>query len=193
MAKSTKTVIPTISSPNPGMLAWLNNQSGSESTGESPGDQKQPDGHDAGQPVVTTSVSAAELASQEVVKQPDQPTDPQSVEEQTEIALPEEAAPVAEKRKQKSKGIESNLSGKSYAETFFKKQENQESGGEFKPVRITEESHWLLSVLVEEARRQGSKLTVGDFIQNLLADHRIVHKEEVDTLIGQWKTRKKIS
>jgi|GEM_PF-7048466 len=119
----------------------------------------------------------------------DQQVEPAQSVMQPEIPVEQPGTPVVAKRV-RSKG-ERGGSQDTYSETFFKKPERTEMAS--KPIRVSEESHWLLAVLVEEARRRGHKLTVGDLIENLLANHRNVHKDAVDELLQQWKVRKKIA
>lgn len=117
-----------------------------------------------------------------------------SVDRVTKPVLPVASdTPVTKKGKHKG---ESSLSGKTYSEVFFKKPvktEEADAESDFKLIRISEDSHWVLTFLVGAARRLGNKLTLGDLIENLLANHREVYKGEIDEIMNQWKTRRKIS
>ena len=198
MAKSNKNTVPAIKPPSSGMMEWLNQNSNAT--------QLPVTESAANQPVdVIQGVSIAEIpvegipksdvaesaAFQPVTVGAEQGQIPSSSED-LENGITAPKLPVASTApKVKSRGGEK---GKSYPETFFKKPEkSDESGSDSKPIRISEESHWLLSVLVEQARRQGNKLTVGNLIENLLADHRLVHKQAVDELLADWKARKRIA
>ncbi|CCH57591.1 hypothetical protein BN8_p06784 (plasmid) [Fibrisoma limi BUZ 3] len=201
MAKSKNNQPVTINPPSGGMRAWLdqNDTAGSQSVDSQTQPKKD---SDPGKELDHAPVPAPEQPSV-VLEKTDEPTvEPAQATGKPEIASVEETvvpatevapnAPLAPvQRKAKSKVGEGSKAG-SYSETFFKKPVKSESSpGEVKPVRISEDSHLLLSIIVSEARRQGHKLNVGDFIDNLLADHRAVHKPEVDALIANWKTRKR--
>ena len=204
MAKSNKNTIPTINPPNGGMRAWLNQNdpatSGSAADGTSTREETttvKVEDSQPGVPTETQVVEKPEIVNSATVEETSQPsksdegikgkdvsTSPESVATSAVASIP---------RKSKNKGGEDAKSS-SYLETFFKKpvKENGTSlASDGKPVRITEESHYLLSVLVSEARRQGYKLNVGDLIDNLLTHHRSEHKSEVDELIAKWKARKR--
>ena len=208
MAKKTTTAVPTIRD-NHVLASWLNQES---QTAGSPVDAE------TNQKVASTSITeeptdkepGVEGVTSEPVQTATRPTVAEAVRgEKGETSNSVLNAPlidssrqdaplvtpsVAGARKGKNK-VEGSLSSKPYLETFFKKPiktELSDSVSESKPIRISEDSHWLLSVLVESARRLGNKLTVGDLIENLLTDHREVYKGEVNELINQWKARKKI-
>lgn len=202
MAKAKTSAIPTIK-PNSSLMNWLNQESqtadNSASTESVPRKVETAEkGDEQAIAVDTQSSSADEKAGQESTSELVQPEvdevtrpDNQELEENTAGANPSQAV----SRKVKTKSTTGNLSNKSYQERFFKKPTKSEDGtaeSDIKPIRISEDSHWLLSVLVQEARRQGNKLTVSDLIENLLTDHREVHKGMVDELIDQWKARKRI-
>lgn len=197
MAKSKASDIPTIRS-NSSLMSWLNKETESgasssptdkDSSAEAEAATQSPEVSD---PLETSLASEPQPALNEKVV--DEASKGKAFDVENAPGRPVVSAVVAP-RKGKSK-TESNSSGQTYSELFFKKPvkpEQGEAGTESKPIRISEDSHWLLSVLVESARRLGNKLTVGDLIENLLAEHRKVHKEDVDEWINQWKTRKKIS
>ncbi|MVM42218.1 DUF3408 domain-containing protein [Spirosoma sp. HMF3257] len=85
-------------------------------------------------------------------------------------------------------------SGKSYIDLFFTKPVKAEGEAESKTiVRISEESHWLIGVLLESAKKQGVTLSISDIIDNLVRDHREKYQVEVDEFITQWKIRKRIN
>lgn len=77
----------------------------------------------------------------------------------------------------------------SYYEQYFKKPERD---GTTKPVQLSEDKHWLLTVLIDSARREGWRLTLPDLIDNLIGHHISDNKEVVDKLIAQWKSRKNL-
>jgi hypothetical protein len=200
MAKSTKTPIPTIKEPNKGMLAWLNQQNKPATESSKEGNPlstlttDNPTNHKQEEPISEAVQETGNKMVEVPVGQPESIIPAQTGEEGKEsVAKTIESTPLAVSRKSKSKQGDTSLSGKSYPETFFKKSEKSEDlqGSEPKLIRISEVSHWLLSVLSEEARRQGNKITVGDLIDNLLADHRENHKTVVDEMINNWKARKK--
>ena len=203
MAKNTKNTVPTINPPNSGLRAWLSQTS--PVSGESAADDSEPK-------AVTTPVqvdnSGPEMSAEKQGVNQSEPEAMASVEEVSQLSkgnvaskgeevatsqepvVTKEVAPAP--RKPKNRGGEEPKSS-SYLETFFKKPVKANGSGlasEGKPIRVSEESHLLLSVLVSEARRQGYKLNVGDLIDNLLAHHRSEHKSEVNELIAKWKTRK---
>ena len=203
MAKSKNNPIPVIPPPNSGLQSWLNEQNQTANTPatieEAPRLDVTPDLTAASdqieQPVNNTS--STDDSGKEVAVHPGSQPVNQEAEEvikgKENSNLPNEAVTAPVSRKSKSRGGEGERSG-SYPETFFKKPvktADDTSSSEVKPVRISEESHWLLSVLVSEARRKGHKLNVGDLVDNLLANHRSVYKDEVNELIAGWKSRKR--
>lgn len=204
MARSNKNTIPTINPPNGGMRAWLS-QNDPVTSGPAA------DGTSTKEEATTVKVEDSQLevpAETQVVEKPDhvgnatvqeasQPSESDEGIKGKEVSTSPESgstnAVASIPRKSKNRGGE-GIKSSSYLETFFKKpvKENGTSlASDGKPVRITEESHYLLSVLVSEARRQGYKLNVGDLIDNLLTHHRSEHKSEVDELIAKWKARKR--
>ena len=204
MAKAKTSTVPTIK-PNSSLMSWLNQESQTaDNSLENESVPKRVVTSEKGdEPAISVGVdtlsnpadekperlSTSELVQPEVDEVNKQ--DNQESEERGSEANP--SPPVS--KKVKTKSVNGSSSSKSYQERFFKKPTKSEDGvieNDIKPIRISEDSHWLLSVLVQEARRQGNKLTVSDLIENLLTDHREVHKGMVDDLIDQWKARKRI-
>lgn len=207
MAKKTTNAVPTIRE-NHVLASWLNKESqlaGSSTAVET--DQKavstaitgEPTDREAGVGVASEPVQAdtqlpvAEAIGGERGGIINAVSDAPTVDSSPQVP-PLATSPGTGTGRGKNK-LEGSLSSRPYPETFFKKpikSEPSDSVSEYRPIRISEDSHWLLSVLVESARRLGNKLTVADLIENLLTDHREVYKEKVDELINQWKARKKI-
>ena len=208
MAKKTTNAVPTIRE-NHVLANWLNKESqsagspgvietdqkaGSTSITEEPIDKEPGVEGVASEPVQTDTLSpVAEAVKGDKGEIVSAVLDAPTVVSSPQVApLTTPAGAITGRAKNK---VEASLSSKPYLETFFKKpikSELSDSASESKPIRISEDSHWLLSVLVESARRLGNKLTVADLIENILTDHREVYKEKVDELINQWKARKKI-
>lgn len=202
MAKAKTSTVPTIK-PNSSLMSWLNQESqaaGNTATTETasetvvaPEKGTKPEvasGNDVllkPEDVKTEQPPFSELGNPETSG-----TDAvNKTDDDTHQATPSVRSPSTPVSK---KGKSKMAEGKSYPDIFFKKpvKEDGNSADELRVVRVSEDSHWLLSVLVEAARRQGNKLTGGDLIENLLTNHREVHKEVVDELINQWKTRRRI-
>lgn len=201
MAKNNSKHVPTINPPNKGLMAWLNqNDKDANASPPETEAQKAPAIEPVDKPV-TPDVAQEPIIAQhnEVMTNGNEPQRKETdvavkgdeVTQTSEAAEKKAAAPTP--RKQKNRGGEGLKSSEWYLETFFKKpvKPNGNSlAGDGKPIRVSEESHLLLSVLVSEARRHGYKLNIGDLIDNLLTNHRTEHKSEVDDLIAKWKTRK---
>jgi hypothetical protein len=205
MAKSNKTPVQAINPPSGGMMAWLQQNdpvaSMPSSDGEALKEETAPERVENSNPEtpaessnkVTSTSESEDTPSREVAqKESEVIIKGNEITPATDAA--ENTSAVSIPRKPKSKVVGEGAKSSSYLETFFKKpvKENGTSlASDGKPVRITEESHYLLSVLVSEARRQGYKLNAGDLIDNLLTHHRSEHKSEVDELIAKWKARKR--
>lgn len=200
MAKKQSSSIPTVRQ-NSSLMSWLNKETQAEAASEVPATStlgsEGADNNDEAifEPeAVLPETSGSAQAENGPAEAPGEPAVIPAVRKSAELVQPV-SPPVAATRKSKVKS-EGSTSGQTYPELFFKKPVKPESddvGSESRVIRISEESHWLLSVLVESARRLGNKLTAGDLIENLLANHRQAHKDEVDAYIHQWKTRKRIS
>ena len=199
MAKKQNSTIPTVRQ-NPSLMSWLNKETQAEAASDVPATSalsSEDADTNAKTSLETEAVLPETLGTAQVVDEPAKaPGEPPEIPAARKLAeaVQPVSAPLAATRKGKVKS--DSTSGQTYPEQFFKKPVKPESddvGSESRVIRISEESHWLLSVLVESARRLGNKLTAGDLIENLLANHRQAHKDEVDAYIHQWKTRKRIS
>ncbi|WP_338877305.1 DUF3408 domain-containing protein (plasmid) [Spirosoma sp. SC4-14] len=199
-SKSNKAPIPTINQPNSGLMGWINQQTSpndistaveSELT-PSPATENNQIESAENQPGKTSSADEQQPEQETTSSITLEPVDKEQ-ETKTENNSTVTADSVVGTKKPKNKAGEGKKP-ETYQETFFKRpvKSTDEAAFEVKPVRISEDSHWLLSVMIEEARRQGYKITLADLVDNLLANHRAEHKTEVDKLINQWKVRKRI-